>query len=91
MVASDQRIVPELISDPSTNSFLKAVLYRCHLPSTESLELTRTMIVFGADINKTNDKGETPRHLAASSPRQGVVGMNEPTVVLLFLSKTVVI
>ena len=32
----------------------------------DSLDLTRTMIVFGADINQTNDKGETPRHLAAS-------------------------
>ena len=35
------------------------------------------MIVFGADINKTNDKGETPRHLAASL-KKVVVGTKDP-------------
>jgi len=38
----------------------------------ESLELTRALIVFGADLTKTNDKGETARHLAGAV--KGVLG-----------------
>ena len=46
-----------------------------YLLQSDNVDIVKALIVFGADINAKNSKGETPRHLAATSmePNQYVL------------------
>lgn len=45
--------------------FKEGILSRCCVQSDVSV--IQALIVYGADVNSENDKGETPRHLASVS------------------------